>query len=108
MSRRIDPASIVRTLLPYLVGALAAAAAHYNIVLPETALAAVIEPVLEPVVAFAVGSGYYLVGRFLETSTGRTAQRIGRLVLSFGLTAHTPVYIPAAEVDAARTPQAGA
>ncbi|MEE2040165.1 hypothetical protein Q8791_23390 [Nocardiopsis sp. CT-R113] len=108
MSRRIDPASIVRTLLPYLVGAVAALGAKYGITLPDVALAAVIEPVLEPAVAFVVGSAYYLVGRFLETSTGATAQRIGRLILSFGLTAQSPVYIPAAEINAARPPRAGA
>ncbi|MFV2198472.1 hypothetical protein [Nocardiopsis sp. LOL_012] len=103
---RIQPASIVRTLLPYLVGALAALAAKYNITLPETALAAIIEPVLEPLVAFAVGGGYYLVGRFLETSAGRTVAKIGRFLLTLGTTGQTPVYIPA--VDNARNPQAGA
>lgn len=102
MSRRIDPASIVRTLVPYLVGAVAALAAGQGITLPESALAAVVEPALEPAVAFLVGGGYYLLGRVLETRAGRTAQTIGRLILSFGLTANTPVYVPAAEVDAAQ------
>lgn len=108
MSRRIDPAPIVRTVLPYLVGAFAALGANYGITLPDVALAAVIEPVLAPAVAFLVGSAYYVLGRFLETSTGRTAQRIGRLILSFGLTGQAPVYIPAAEINAARPPRAGA
>lgn len=104
-ARRIEPAAIVRTLLPYLVGALAALAAGQGITLPETALAAIVEPVLEPAVAFVVGGGYYLLGRVLETRAGRTAQTIGRLLLSFGTTAQTPVYVPAVEVDTARTPQ---
>ncbi|MFE7462430.1 hypothetical protein ACWFMI_24575 [Nocardiopsis terrae] len=108
MSRRIEPAAIVRTLLPYLVGAIAALAAGQGITLPETALAAIIEPALEPAVAFLVGGGYYLLGRILETRAGQTAQRIGRLLLSFGTTTNTPVYVPAVDVDAARPSRAGA
>ncbi|QVJ00314.1 hypothetical protein KGD82_16255 [Nocardiopsis eucommiae] len=102
MSRRIEPAAVVRTLLPYLVGAVAALAAGQGITLPETALAAVIEPALEPAVAFVVGGGYYLLGRVLETRAGQTAQTIGRLLLSFGTTAQTPVYVPATDITAAR------
>lgn len=100
-ARPIQPAAVVRTLLPYLVGAVAALGAKYGINLPDTALAAVIEPVLEPAVAFVVGSGYYLLGRVLETRAGQTTQAIGRLLLSFGTTAHTPVYVPATEINAA-------
>lgn len=101
-TRRVQPAAVVRTLLPYLVGAVAALAAGQGITLPDAALAAVIEPVLEPAVAFVVGGGYYLLGRVLETRTGRTAQKLGRLLLSFGTSSQTPVYIPAAEVEAAQ------
>ena len=102
MSARVEPAAVVRTLLPYLVGAVAAVAAGQGITLPETALAAVIGPVLEPAVTFVVGGGYYLIGRFLETRTGATAVKVGRVLLSFGLTTNTPVYVPSAEADASQ------
>lgn len=100
-ARRVEPAAVVRTLLPYLVGAVVALAAGQGIVLPETALAAVIEPALEPAVAFLVGGGYYLVGRVLETRAGRTAQAVGRFLLSLNTTNNTPVYVPATDINAA-------
>lgn len=94
-------ASIVRTVVPFLVGAIIMVAARYGIDLPETAVTEVVTPIATAV----VGGVYYAAGRFLETRVPANVRAAGRFLLSFGLSRQEPVYVPASEVDAARAQQ---
>ncbi|MCW2919139.1 MAG: hypothetical protein JWN52_7207 [Actinomycetia bacterium] len=73
-------ASIIRTLVPYLVAVLGAFAAKYGFDLPLDALTLV--------VAALVTGAYYVVARFIEYLW----PGIGRILLGFGLKAGSPVY----------------
>lgn len=77
--------SIIRTIVPLIVGAVVAAAARHGIDLPEDALAEVVTPV----VTVAAGAAYYAAVRFVET---RLPGPAGRILLGLGVVRQQPVY----------------
>lgn len=70
--------SIVRTVVPYIVGALVALGARFGIDLPEDALT----EVTMPVVATVVAAVYYAVARAAEEYLPQRWQRLGRVMLA--------------------------
>lgn len=73
--------SIIRTVVPYLVGALLTAAAYFGLDIAPTIVTAF--------VAAVVGAVYHAVVRQLELRY----PRLGRWLIAFGLTAQQPVYL---------------
>lgn len=70
--------SLVRTIVPYIVGALVAVGAYVGIDLPPEALT----EVTMPVVAAAVAAVYYGVARAFEEYLPERWQRLGRVLLA--------------------------
>jgi hypothetical protein len=73
-------ASVIRTVVPLLVGVVLTYAAKIGLQLDEAAVL--------PFVTAVVTAAYYAVARIVEHFT-----RYGRLLLTFGLTARQPVYV---------------
>ncbi|GAA0938046.1 hypothetical protein [Actinocorallia libanotica] len=71
---------LIRTLVPVAAGVLIARAAAYGLELPEA-------PVTDLLTVLVTGV-YYALARLLE----RRAPRLGRALVSAGLTSRTPVY----------------
>ncbi|MFD0772654.1 hypothetical protein ACFQZ2_01815 [Streptomonospora algeriensis] len=70
--------SIVRTVVPYIVGALVAVGAYFGVDLPPEALT----EVTMPVVAAAAATVYYGVARAAEEYLPERWQRIGKVLLA--------------------------
>ncbi|ASU81494.1 hypothetical protein CDO52_00680 [Nocardiopsis gilva YIM 90087] len=75
--------SIVRTVVPVIVGVLLAQAARIGLDLPEGAMT--------EIVTVVVTATYYAVARLVEE---HVSPLVGRLMLSAGLTRGRPVYGP--------------
>jgi hypothetical protein len=76
--------SMIRTLVPLVVGFLVGQAARIGLDLPAGAVT--------EIVTVAVTFVYYTAVRFAETHW----PAVGRWFLAAGLTSHSPVYVPAA------------
>ncbi|KAB2344895.1 hypothetical protein [Actinomadura rudentiformis] len=76
--------SIVRTLVPLIVGALLGWAARIGLDLPSGAVT--------EIVTVSVTFAYYTAARLIETQW----PAIGRWLLAAGITGQSPVYVPAA------------
>jgi hypothetical protein len=88
-------ASIIRTLVPVIVGVLLGWAAKAGFDLPAGAVT--------EVVTVALTTGYYTVSRLLEQQW----PQLGRILLSLGLTsAGSPVYARVSNGTAGRLPRA--
>ncbi|WP_033322619.1 hypothetical protein [Actinomadura atramentaria] len=74
--------SVIRTLVPIVVGALLAQAARLGFDLPEGAVSEVLTAVL--------GGAYYVVVRAVE----HRVPLVGRVLLGLGVARGTPVYRP--------------
>ncbi|MFI6516861.1 hypothetical protein ACIBF1_14970 [Spirillospora sp. NPDC050679] len=72
--------SLIRTVVPLVVGVLLAQAAKIGFDLPEGAVT--------EVAAAVVTAAYYLAARLVE----RRSARAGRVLLGLGLARRTPVY----------------
>lgn len=72
--------SVIRTLVPLIVGALIAQAARIGLDLPEAALT--------ELVTVLVTAVYYVLARLVEEHR----PRLGRALLSFGLSRKSPAY----------------
>jgi hypothetical protein len=81
-------ASVVRTLVPFLVSVVIGQAARIGLNLD----AAATTEIVTAIVLFV----YYPVSRWIETNVSTQA---GRVLLSLGLVKSTPVYRPAATPD---------
>lgn len=73
--------SIIRTVVPLIVGAVIGLAAEANLDLPNESVSAI--------VTVLVTAGYYAVARWVELNA---SPKIGRILLSLGLTRKTPEY----------------
>ncbi|MBB4931832.1 hypothetical protein F4561_002652 [Lipingzhangella halophila] len=78
-------ASIVRTVVPVIVGILIAQAARVGLDLPESAVT--------EIVTVVVTAAYYAVARVVEEHVSPV---VGRLMLSAGLSGEKPEYRKAA------------
>lgn len=76
-------ASVLRTVVPVIVGVILGQAARLGFDLPQGWVT--------EVVTVALTTGYYAAGRWVE----QTYPGIGRLLLSAGLSKRAPTYLPA-------------
>lgn len=81
-------ASVLRTVVPLIVGALLAQAARLGLDLPEGAVT--------ELVTVLVTAAYYALGRLVEEHVD---PRVGRVLLSLGLARGRPVYYTPGEVS---------
>ncbi|MEU6033961.1 hypothetical protein ABZ801_00980 [Actinomadura sp. NPDC047616] len=87
------PMSLIRTLVPLIVGALLGQAARVGLELPAGAVTEIVTVVL----TFA----YYAVARWAETHW----PAVGRWLLAAGLTGKAPVYVPAVTAQRLTKPE---
>jgi len=74
-------ASIIRTLVPVIVGVILGQAVKIGLDLPEGAVT--------EIVTVVITTGYYALARLIE----REWPWLGRILLSFGLTREQPTYV---------------